>query len=404
LTDAAGLESAARTERTARFPAFDGVRAVAALAVLTTHVAQASGTNIHSRIGVFTARLDVGVAVFFLISGFLLYRPFVAARLAGAPPPRLVAYLWRRGLRILPAYWVALTISVFLLNVPEHVPPAEDLVLYYGLVHLYSVDHVLGPILSSYTLVTEIAFYLFLPVYALVIASRRDRPERQVRRDAIGLGALFLAGVIYRVALSVAEPSAQRDFQLSSLLPGWIDVFAVGMALAVVSAWCAHRRTSAPAGLDRSWAPAVSWGLCALAFGLVSLLIGRPPMDEPVEFSAGDKFAIHYLYLAVAVFLVLPAIFGPQDRGLIRGLLRNPVVQWLGLISYGLYLWNEPLIDKYFHWTDEPLFNTSFATMMVAVTAMTVAVAAASYYVVERPVLKLKDRVPDRARADEGRG
>ena len=88
MTDAAGLESAARTGRATRFPAFDGIRAVAALAVLTTHVAQANGTNTHSRIGAFTARLDVGVAVFFLISGFLLYRPFVVARLAGSPAPR----------------------------------------------------------------------------------------------------------------------------------------------------------------------------------------------------------------------------------------------------------------------------------------------------------------------------
>jgi len=404
MTDAAGLESAARTERTTRFPAFDGIRAVAALAVLTTHVAQANGTNVHSRFGAFTARLDVGVAVFFLISGFLLYRPFVAARLAGASAPRAAAYFWRRGLRILPAYWVALTIAVFVLSVPEHVPPAKDLVVYYGLVHLYSLDHVLGPIISSYTLVTEIAFYIFLPVYAFAIAARPATAERSVRRDAIGLAILFVVGVAYRVALGLAEPSGQRDFQLSNLLPGWIDVFAIGMALALISAWCAHRRARAPANLDSRWAPAVSWGLCALAFVLVSVLIGRPPPGETVEFSLGDKLAIHYLYLAVAVLLVLPAIFGPQDRGLVRGFLRNRIVQWLGLISYGLYLWNEPLIDKYLDWTDDTVSNTAFVKMMAAVTAMAVVAAAISYYVVERPVLKLKDRVPDTTRADQGHG
>jgi peptidoglycan/LPS O-acetylase OafA/YrhL len=314
--------------------------------------------------------------------------------LAGAPPPRMGAYFWRRGLRILPAYWVALTISVFLLDVPAVIPPAKDLVLYYGLVHLYSVDHVFGPILSSYTLVTEIAFYVFLPVYAFVVASRRDSTERQVRRDAIGLAALFTGGLAYRVVLAVAEPSAQRDFQLSNILPGWIDVFAVGMGLALVSAWYAHKRAAAPARLDHPLAPAVSWALCALSLVLVSVLIGRPSGN--IEFSAGDKFAIHYLYLAVAFFLVLPAVFGPQDRGVIRGFLRNPVVQWLGLISYGLYLWNEPLIAKYLEWTDDPIFNTSFVKMMAAVTAMTVVASAISYFVVERPVLALKGRVPDR--------
>ena len=148
----------------------------------------------------------------------------------------------------------------------------------------------------------------------------------------------------------------------------------------------------------------MSWGLCALAFVLVSVLIGRPPAGEVVEFSLGDKLAIHYLYLAVAVFLVLPAIFGPQDRGLVRRFLCNPVVQWLGLISYGLYLWNEPLIDKYLDWTDDTVSNTAFAKMMAAVTAMAVVAAAISYYVVERPALKLKDRVPDTTRARQGRG
>jgi len=80
-----GLESAVGTEHPERmqFPSFDGLRALAALSVLLHHVAFASGITTGSRFGPYTARFDVGVAVFFLISGFLLYRPFVAARLAG---------------------------------------------------------------------------------------------------------------------------------------------------------------------------------------------------------------------------------------------------------------------------------------------------------------------------------
>ena len=65
------------------FPCFDGLRALAALSIVLTHVAFASGANSPNILGVFFARMDGGVAVFFVLSGFLLYRPFVAR-----PPPR----------------------------------------------------------------------------------------------------------------------------------------------------------------------------------------------------------------------------------------------------------------------------------------------------------------------------
>ena len=217
-----------------------------------------------------------------------------------------------------------------------------------------------------------------------------------VRRDLRILAVLFVAGATYRIALSLADPRGDRDFQLQNVLPGWIDVFAVGMALAVVSAWLAHRREAPPAGLDRPWAPAVAWVMALAAFVLVSVIAGKP--QPGAAYSVGEELAIHYLYLAVGFFLLLPAIFGPQERGTIRRFLRSPVVVWLGLVSYGLYLWNEALLEKFMEWTDRTLFDTSFATVLLAVAAITIAVAAVSQYVVERPALRLKRRIPDRGR------
>jgi peptidoglycan/LPS O-acetylase OafA/YrhL len=399
MTDAAGgFGSPARTgQQHARFPCFDGLRAMAAFAVLLTHVAYITGFDFRSSIGALTARLDVGVAVFFLISGFLLYRPFVVARLEGGPPPRVAAYFWRRGLRIFPAYWLALTITIFVLHIPADIPDAKDLFLYYGLLHLYSLDTLFGPILASYTLVTEVSFYVFLPIYAFAIGFRPVPAIQHVRRDLLALAGLFVAGVGYRVAVSLADPPGRRDFQLQNILPGWIDVFAVGMALAVLSAWYAHRRSAGPPILSRPWMPAASWGLSALALLLVSTYVGAPTPSE--VFSVSEELSIHYLYLAVAFFLLLPAIFGPQDRSPVRAFLRNPVVAWLGLISYGVYLWNEAIIEKYLDWTDRTPFNTYLGSMLLVVVIVTIAVAATSYYALERPVLRLKSRVPDRRRS-----
>ena len=85
-----------------RFPALDGLRAIGALAVLTTHVGFHSGESLNGPFAGVLARLDVGVAIFFAISGFLLYRPHVVAWFEGTLPPLTLPYLRNRALRILP--------------------------------------------------------------------------------------------------------------------------------------------------------------------------------------------------------------------------------------------------------------------------------------------------------------
>src|SRR6476661_10432506 len=102
--------------RATRFPLLDSLRAIAALAVLATHAAVFAGleTSGGTTTGQYAARLDAGVAVFFVISGCLLYRPFARARLTGAQTPATGPYAWRRFLRIFPAYWVALILITVL--------------------------------------------------------------------------------------------------------------------------------------------------------------------------------------------------------------------------------------------------------------------------------------------------
>src|SRR5919199_254708 len=105
--------------RATRFPMFDGLRAVAALAVLCFHAAYFAGIGVtDSPLRPYAGRLEVGVSVFFVISGFLLYRPFVRARLESEPAPHAGAYAWRRFLRIVPGYWVALTVVALWLGLP----------------------------------------------------------------------------------------------------------------------------------------------------------------------------------------------------------------------------------------------------------------------------------------------
>src|SRR3954447_9672062 len=93
----------------ARFEGFDGLRAIAAFAVVAHHASLLSAQMVGGDFNHQFTQLDVGVAVFFLISGFLLYRPFVERMLSERPEPPIGGYLLRRGPRIFPAYWLALT-------------------------------------------------------------------------------------------------------------------------------------------------------------------------------------------------------------------------------------------------------------------------------------------------------
>ena len=86
-----------------RFPLLDPLRVIAAFAIVFTHTGSVTNFNADNWLGQFTARLNIGVALFFLLSGFLLYRPFVAARYQDRPPVRIRDYTRRPVLRIVPA-------------------------------------------------------------------------------------------------------------------------------------------------------------------------------------------------------------------------------------------------------------------------------------------------------------
>ena len=79
-----------------RVEALTGLRAVAVLLVVGTHAAYATGKLTHGYIGLVWARLEIGVPIFFVLSGFLLFGPWVKAAATGSAPPMLDRYVLRR--------------------------------------------------------------------------------------------------------------------------------------------------------------------------------------------------------------------------------------------------------------------------------------------------------------------
>src|SRR5688572_8617112 len=165
---------------------------MAATAVLLHHVAFWTGDYTPDLGGRIFSRLDIGVAIFFVLSGFLLSRPLFAAARAGLPAPRTAAYLWRRALRILPTYW--LTVVAALLLLPQNDGSGPGVwIRHLTLTQVYGTGHLREGLSHTWSLCTEAAFYLVLP-FAGAALVRLVRPPRE--RPGWALTALTLATVL----------------------------------------------------------------------------------------------------------------------------------------------------------------------------------------------------------------
>lgn len=370
--------------RSGRFPLVDSLRATAALAILLYHLAPATGALGVPLLGDLSIQLQAGIALFFLISGFLLYRPFVQARIRGEEMPYVRAYAWRRVLRLVPAYWAALTVVAIFIK-PEVFTDGKA-VLFYGFAQVYDSSTGLGGLAAAWSLCVEASFYVLLPVYALGIRSLRGNRESRYAWEIAGVAVLFVAGIGLR--LWALEGGLQVLGSPLITLPAFLDWFALGMGLALLSVWSEERERlpAAVAWIDRL--PGVAWLFAGVAFA-ASAAAAANLTDRGVA----ENLTVHLLHGALALGLLAPAVLGHPERGGVRRVMAIPTLAWLGLVSYGIFLWQGPVL----HFIDDliPLPSPSVFWLLVAPPLVVVA-AAASYYGLERPVLSLKRLVRTR--------
>ncbi len=370
-----------------RFAALDGMRALAAYGVLATHAGFNSGRSLDS--GPFApllARLDFGVTVFFLLSGFLLYRPFAASALTGGPMPSVRRFYRRRALRILPAYWLAVLVTLSWLS--NRTADRGDYASYLLLIQTYN-HHNLDPSLTQmWTLAVEISFYAVLPPLALLARGRGRGGQSAVRRQLALLAAL--------VAVAVGSDLLAHHGSTTSLesliwLPANLDWFAAGMALALLSClpstamatgWTAR---TARLARELATAPGTCWVIGGLLFWLASLPLGGP---RNLLVPTGWEWTIkHWLYAFAALALLLPLTLG--SGGLLGRLLSSPPMQLLGQLSYGVYLWHLPLLLAIQRGLGQHTFGGHFTELFVLTALAATGVAALSWFGMERRLLRL---------------
>jgi peptidoglycan/LPS O-acetylase OafA/YrhL len=381
------LSDGPEAPRLHRFPLLDPLRGLAAISVLLVHTGIFSDALDDPGYGRLLAHLDIGVPFFFLLSAFLLYRPFVEARIAGTERTSLTDYGKRRFVRIAPAYWAVLTIAAIVPGMAGAF--SGNWWVYYGLLQNYPVYEPTGTcavnpfrcgVPIAWTLSIEVFFYLTLPLFVLAMAWLGARWRRGWLRLELVVVALLTAISIV-IQSSTPKGDLHTWLYFSPLGRGWW--FGLGLALAAISVE-ASRRPSEPAFV--SWLrrnpglPVLGGVLLYVATSVV--VVPAPSMAFPIV-AISSYVAQYLLFGVIAALILLPAIFGADGGGLVRRALRHRTLIWLGLVSYGIFLWQFPVLIFLIDAGVE-----GFVPLTVLTFGLTVACAAVSFYLLERPLMR----------------
>jgi peptidoglycan/LPS O-acetylase OafA/YrhL len=394
-----------------RIPGVEGVRALAAVSVLVFHCwwYGADGPS-RADLGLVNRfilpHLPLGVTLFFSLSGFLLYQPFVAAALSGSPFPKVGTYFRNRGLRILPAYWaILLAVGVvlpaaLLRQSRDHLAlgrlvEAPGLALQAAtLTQGYSPGGLLSGIAPAWSLAVEVVFYLTLPLLgllAVVAAQRAATPRWRLLAGLAPAGLLLVVGLSGRAVARFLVPPA------GGMFPGWdgdwhsvivrsfwaqADLFAFGMALAVLYVGLQQGLVRLPG----------RWPLLALAAAAAAAAPTMLLLDRGVISKTMYAYQLP-MSLACTLLLAVVVLPGQAERPtpLLQVLTSRPLVA-VGLASYSLFLWHEPL-QRLLHDRGLTLDGSrGFAVNLAVLGVLSGLLSALTYRYVERPALRHKRR------------
>lgn len=391
----------------AEIRALDGLRAIAALMIVLFHLLLFTHVEYQpwsQATGSFWYVLATGVQLFFTLSGFLLFRPYVLALLTGKPLPSSIRFYKKRALRILPAYWVALTILLVfnwrIAKGPVWLNALSHALFIHDLFPRYNRD-LNGPF---WTLAVEAQFYLLLPWIAAAVAwvighTRRGgspgRPQT-ARRVIVGLLGMITVALITRWAgaqvmgaLPASAPNvggaSTALWWLGLLLLGtqgkYLEVFLVGAIAATL-----YTATTASRGAQRDRLRPIAIGLALFGFA-VMVPCAIYWQTGTALYHAGAQWGWDVLLYPLATgigysSILLSAVWGGPW---LRAPLEFPALRFVGHISYSVYIWHLPILHA-----DIALLQPIPLAVRVILIFV---ISYLSYQFVERPFLQQGRRI-----------
>ena len=333
--------------------------------VLATHAAYTTGKYTHGYLGVVYSRLEIGVPIFFVLSGFLLFGPWVRAAVAGTAAPSLSRYARHRVRRIMPAYVVTVLAAYLIYHFRDAGPNPghsvngllRNLTLTQIYTDSYLYSHLHQGLTQMWSLAVEVAFYLVLPGLAylllVLLCRRRWRPGLLL----VGLAGLALISPVWMVLVHETEILPDGA---SLWLPGYLAWFIGGMMLTVLAAM----------RVRSYWFIAIP--LATACFFIAATPIAGEPTTSPTGLAqAVVKIAF---YAVIATLVVAPLALG--DRGCYTRLLASRPMVWLGEISYEIFLVHlivmELAMVEVLHWR---VYTGSMPVLFIVTLALTIPVA-----------------------------
>lgn len=369
------------------FPILDSLRAVGAFAVLVTHVGFWSGSyTTHSVWGPVLARLDVGVAIFFVLSGFLLSRPWLLAARQETRRPAVPRYALKRVLRIYPLYLVTAVFALTLIEGNRGIGLGDWLTT-LALADVYQSARLPPGLAHMWSLAVEVAFYAVLPLLMWLAVGRRG--GLQPRRVWALLTAMVAINIVWICYGSGVFSSLPVHSATLLWLPSYLTWFAIGIGLALLEVEVSSGTASARV---RRWIAAASsspGSLWVVAGAL--LMIASTPLGGPVllvAFSTAQSLTKHLLYAAIGGLLVFTGVFARPGGGYVAA-MSHGWSRHIGVISYGVFCIHLPVLHLIMSTTGWQLFGGRFFTLLALTTIISLAAAELLYRLVERPALRL---------------
>jgi peptidoglycan/LPS O-acetylase OafA/YrhL len=333
----------------------------------------------HFFLGEYSGISSLGVYVFFVISGFLITR-LLLAEMKETGDVRIGAFYYRRFLRLFPVLIVYMAVVVIFAQIhaiPTPLIEIASVFLYFvnylkSYYELGGTQHVL-PIGVLWSLSVEEHFYLIAPLFIVFV---RASPGKVLAFSV----AMIVLPLAIRIGYVLQWPEWSNTNRIYMASETRFDSIAYGVFLAAIC-------EVSPEGRLRRAISSPQALVAGIALLVLSTIIRDDFFRDTVRYSMRGIGAL---------LIVAPLVFSPR-LGWLQTMANSPPADWIGRLSYSLYIWHGAAWFFLFNIGMTKSVLTSFSEL-----AVTFVLAVASYYLIEMPVLRWRNKTSSRRKATMG--